>query len=296
MCAGCLRVACGVLAGSACLAWLPPLACIAAPPCAQSPARPTHLAPTASPCSLDTPMPGMGAATFRVRSAMERQYGQQLSPGGGAVDDGMVGSARGRRPGHRRLNRSRSANELDDMLREAQLLDAEQHAQQLELAAAHSGGAAPSASGVDVESPWRAASSTAGAAGAVAAGASPNGGISSAPGSGPRHARTPSPGSHMRLGSAPVLSAVALGGDTAAGQAGGRRMPMLSSPGSAPRRPFTWEQPQAGQPMSPAFSGGSAMEESEGAPGSAGPAAQTREGGVPARWGVTAGAWVGYRE
>ena len=233
----------------------------------------------------------MGAATFRVRSALDRQYAQQLSPGGGAVDDGMVGSARGRRPGHRRLNRSRSANELDDMLREAQLLDAEQHAQQLELAAAHSGGTAPSTTAAQLESPWHGASSTAGT-GAVAAGASPNGGISSAPGTGPHHARTPSPGSHLRLGSAPVLSAVALGGDAAAGQAGGRRVPMLSTPGSAPRRPFTWEQPQGQQPMSPAFSGGSAMEESEGAAASGGQAALTREGGVPARWVARGRGWV----
>lgn len=245
--------------------------------------QPPSIALPALPCSVDAPMHGMGAATFRVRSAMDRHYAQQLSPGGGAVDDGMVGSARGRRPGHRRLNRSRSANELDDMLREAQLLDAEQHAQQLELAAVHSGGAAPSASGgASLESPWRAASSTAGA-GAVAAGASPNGGISSAPGSGPHHTRTPSPGSHLRLGSAPVLSAVALGGEAAASQAGGRRVPMLSTPGSGPRRPFTWEQPQGQQPMSPAFSSGSAMEDSEGPAGSGGQA-PSREGGVPARW------------
>lgn len=249
------------------------------------PACLAHLAPPHTlawhSCSIDAP--GLrGGATFRVRAAYDAQLagrtpspisggsGGGLPPLGVTLDDGVLGSTRGRgrRPGHRRLNRSRSANELEDMLREAAL----EEQLGMELAERQAGSQAGSQAGgpePSAESPWQVASSTA-TGGSVAAGGV-NGG-------------TPL---SLRHGSAPVLSAVLLGGggSTPAGANGSvSRAPMLSSPGSLPRRPFSTEPPRGLPPISPAFSAGSQQDES-GSPPAPVPA---RDGGIPIR---QAGCW-----
>lgn len=228
------------------------------------------------------------SSTFRVRSAFEAQlaarHGTAPSPpGGGAdssqgtphvtVDDGLVGSARARRPGHRRLNRSRSANELDDILREAGL-------DQL-------GVPEPGAEWPSGDSPWRAATSSlvgpSGGGGAAAGAAAAADGAT--PTSRLQHVRTPS---NLRAGSAPVLSSVLLG-DFGLASSAAAAGPTLSSPHTAPRRPHLVAPPPgvAAAPMSP-FSAGSELGESPS------PQAAPREGGLPARW-ARAPVWEGVR-
>ncbi|KAL4430976.1 hypothetical protein ABPG75_006232 [Micractinium tetrahymenae] len=233
-------------------------------------------------------------ATFRIRSAFEQQLaGGGTGSGGGltglvrmpATTDelyppGSLSGARVGRPGHRRINRSRSANELDDMLRAAAL------GSDADLA-----GPTPRLAGErDIESlgsPWLAASTaTAGAAGA-AAGAAPAGEeVSSQRVPGPtaevqlaRHWRHPSP-------SAPALSALHLDGGGPAGlstppaipPAAGGSVQMPSAPGSAPRRPWSVEP---GVGVSPAFSQASnIVDESEGQ-GAGSPVPAQREGAIP---------------
>lgn len=233
-------------------------------------------------------------ATFRIRSAFEQQLagGDSSSAGGGGLT-GLVGlpattdqlypagslsGARLGRPGHRRINRSRSANELDDMLRAAAL-----------GGDADLGGPAPWPGGErDIEcvgSPWRADSATTAGTAADAA----TGGV----GAGSR--RGPGAAAEGRLGrlaalqrhpspSAPALSALQLDGGGPAGLStpppagGGMQMP--SAPGSAPRRPWNVEAPAG---LFPAFSQASHQDESEG-PRAGSPAPVPREGGLPIRW------------
>lgn len=223
--------------------------------------------PSPSSCcgSIDVPRTG----TFRLRVALEAQAAGAAGGRPPSADDGLVGGGLGgRRPGHRRLNRSRSANELDDMLRQAAELDA------LELAVQHSahsrGASGRSGGATDPESPWRAATSSLAGGAAGASPASVTNGHGGTPQSG-------APRLHA-LASAPTLSSVLIdGGGQAAGAA--PRVPMLSTPGSAPRRPFSPDPPQgqAGGPLSPTFRAASQQDESEGA-------AAAREGGVPIRW------------
>jgi hypothetical protein len=157
---------------------------------------------------------------------------------GGSVQGGSVqGGARQGRPGHRRLNRSRSANELpDEVLMGLSLEAAPGGDMELE------GGVPqhqPAPSG-GVEPPWHASSGSA----TAAAGYATQPLVVPSP-------RPPSPPPALRLhpsgGSVPALGA-AHGSRTP--PAGATPVRMLSSGGSVPRRPWS---PAAlgGDPTSP---------------------------------------------
>ncbi|KAL4426811.1 hypothetical protein ABPG77_006597 [Micractinium sp. CCAP 211/92] len=228
------------------------------------------------------------STTLRIRSAMEQQLavGVGGSAGGGGLTGlvrlpattdelypaGSISGARLGRPGHRRINRSRSANELDDMLRVAALGED----------AGLAGPAIGLTGGHDIESlgsPWRAdGTATAGAAAGAAGGGEE---ATSRPGPGSvgegqpgqllQHQGQPSP-------SAPALGALPRAGGGPAGlgaspPAGGA-VQMPSAPGSAPRRPWSLE-PTVG--VSPAVS---RQDESELPHADSTPYA-TREGGIP---------------
>jgi hypothetical protein len=221
-------------------------------------------------CSLESTR---ARPTFRVRSALEALHSggggadSGGSPAPGAADGSMpvVGGSAGRPgPGHRRLNRSHSANELDDMLRQGQLLD---HAELAERALSGGAGTGDASLGSALHG------STAAAAAATSGFA--NGGTpgvllrpESSAGSAPAHSPLPS-----RLGRAPAASMTPPAAQPKLG-------PNPSSAGSAPRRPWSAQEAQ-GTPLSPAFSQGSRQDES-GALGSG--QAPAREGLLPARW------------